>query len=100
MESLTSPKRSARRVTLKGFKMIGEKVKEISRKECANRSVDLICSGYNPEILAKVWLTLVTSLSGEELDLPESPYETNETLERTQDIIAKIKDNLKSYWRL
>ncbi len=87
-------------LTLKGFKMIGEKVKEVSRKECANRSVDLICSGYNPEILPKVWLTLVTSLSGEELELTESPYDNIETLERTRSIIAKIKDNLKSYWRL
>ena len=87
-------------LTLKGFKMIGEKVKEISRKECANRSVDLICSGYNPEILPKVWLTLVTSLSGEELEVTESAYENNETLERTRSVIAKVKDNLKSYWRL
>lgn len=87
-------------LTLKGFKMIGKKVKEISKKECANRSVDLICSGYNPEILPKVWLTLVTSLSDEELELTEEIYDNNEPLERTRSVIAKVKDNLKSYWRL
>jgi len=85
-------------LTLEGFKMIGEKVREIS-KLCGNKSVDLICSGYEPDILSKVWLSLITSLSGVEIELEEPEVQSDEMLTETKDLIRKVKENLKPYWR-
>jgi acetoin utilization protein AcuC len=87
-------------LSLEGFKMIGEKVREIS-KLCENKSLDLICSGYKPDVVAKVWLALITSLSGIEIELeePELEIKSDEMLTETKDIIKEVKENLKPYWR-
>lgn len=86
-------------LNLDGFKMIGEKVREIS-KFCDNKSVDLICSGYNPDILSKVWLSLITSLSGMEIELEEPALEVKngQMLTETKDLVKKVKENLRPYW--
>ncbi len=87
-------------LTLDGFKMIGEKVKELSDNLCKGRSVDLICSGYDPNILAKVWLTFIASLSGVTLDFEEiHPNITNMRFRETKELIEKVKNNLKPYWK-
>jgi len=85
---------------LSGFKMIAEKVREIS-KLCENRSLDLICSGYKPDVLAKVWLALIASLSGVQLELEEEELavKSDEMLTETKDVIRKVKENLGPYWR-
>jgi len=85
---------------LDGFKMIGEKVREIS-KLCGNKSVDLICSGYKPDILSKVWLSLITSLSSVEIELEETELEvkSDEMLTETKGLIKKVKENLSPYWK-
>ncbi len=87
-------------LTLEGFKMIGEKVRKIS-KLCDNRSLDLICSGYKPDLLSKVWLSLITSLSGVEIELEEGEVavENDKILTQTKDLIKKVKENLKPHWR-
>ncbi|MFQ6065685.1 MAG: histone deacetylase family protein [bacterium] len=85
---------------LPGFKMIGEKVRQISEL-CDNKSLDLICSGYKPEVLARVWLALITSLSGIEIELeePELDIKSDAMLIETKDMIKEVKENLKPYWR-
>ena len=86
-------------LTLDGFKMIGNNVGEIS-KLCNNRSVDLICSGYNPNVLSKAWLTLIASLSRVEVKFEESvPDIKNQGLSETKNLIKKAKENLKPYWK-
>ncbi len=87
-------------LTLEGFRMIGKKVREIS-KLCSNKSLDLICSGYKPDVLSKVWLSLITSLSGVEIQLeePEPEVKSDEMLTETKDLIKKVKENLKPYWK-
>ena len=86
-------------LTLKGFKMIGSKVREIS-KLCANRSVDLICSGYKPDVLSKAWLSLITGLADVEVELEEplSEVEESQNLPETEELIKRVKENLKPYW--
>ena len=85
---------------LDGFKMIGRKVREISRL-CDNKSVDLICSGYRLDILSKVWLSLITSLSSVEIEFeePEPEVKSDEMLTETKDLVKKVKENLKPYWK-
>lgn len=86
-------------LTLKGFKMIGSKVREIS-KLCANRSVDLICSGYKPDVLSKAWLSLITGLADVEVELEEplSEVEESQNIPETKELIKRVKENLKPYW--
>ena len=87
-------------LNLDGFKMIGKKVREISGL-CGDKSVDLICSGYKPDVLSRVWLALITSLSGIEIELEKPALEVkNEVmLTETKDLIKKVKENLKPYWK-
>lgn len=87
-------------LTLEGFKMIGSKVKEISRL-CENKSVDLICSGYKPDVLSKAWLSLITGLADVEVELEEPLLETREgqNLAETKELIKRVKENLKPHWK-
>lgn len=87
-------------LTLEGFKMIGSKVREIS-KLCENKSVDLICSGYKPDVLSKAWLSLITGLANVEVELEEPLLETREdqNLAETKELIKRVKENLKPHWK-
>lgn len=87
-------------LSLEGFKMIGKKVRQIS-KLCGNKSIDLICSGYKVDILPKVWLSLITSLSGIDIELEEPTPEimSDNMLTETEDLIKKIRENLRPYWK-
>lgn len=87
-------------LTLDGFKMIGKKVREISGL-CNNKAVDLICSGYKPDVLSRVWLSLITSLSGVEIELEEPALGTNidEKLSETKVLIGEVKENLSPHWK-
>ncbi len=87
-------------LSLNGFKMIARKVREISRL-CNNKSVDLICSGYKPDVLSRVWVSLIASLSGVEIDLEEqaSGIKSDNMLSETKDLIEKARENLSPYWK-
>ena len=80
--------------------MIGSKVKEISRL-CENKSVDLICSGYKPDVLSKAWLSLIAGLANVEAELEEPLLETKEgqNLAETKELIKRVKENLKPHWK-
>ena len=87
-------------LTLNGFKIIGKKVREMSKELCDNKSVDLICSGYNLNILPKAWLTLIASLSGTDIKFEESAaIDKSQMLNETKNLIKKVKENLKPYWK-
>lgn len=87
-------------LTLDGFEMIGKKVRELSRELCENRSVDLLCSGYNLEALPKIWLTLVAAISGVEINFKESaPDIRDRKIDETKHLIKKVKGKLAPYWR-
>jgi len=87
-------------LTLEGFKMIGSKVREIS-KLCENKSIDLICSGYKPDVLSKAWLSLIAGLANVEVELEEPLLEIKEdqNLAKTKELIKRVKENLKPHWK-
>jgi len=86
-------------LTLAGFRMIGDKVRQLSAEICDGKSVDLICSGYNQDVLAKAWLSLIAGLSGREIELTESvSHLGNQNLIETEKLIGKVKTILKPYW--
>ena len=90
-------------LTLEGFKMIGEKVRELAEKFSQGKEIDLIASGYNLEILPFAWTNLISGL----LDLPvniKEPHPArippkNTGLEETKEIIKELKKILKEYWK-
>jgi len=89
-------------LTVEGFGMIGEKVREMA-KVCDGKVIDLIASGYNEEVLPYAWLALISGLAGFELKIqaPEpmpQRFMSDSAFEQTQRVIAEVKDNLKAYW--
>jgi len=89
-------------LTVKGFKMIGEKTKEIA-KVCDGKVVDLIASGYNEKVLPSAWLALISGLAGFNLDMEESEpvpqrFMSVTALAETGRVISDLRSNLKDYW--
>ncbi|MFQ6049581.1 MAG: histone deacetylase family protein [Candidatus Paceibacterales bacterium] len=90
-------------LTLEGFKMIGEKVRRLSKEVCGEKEVDLIASGYNQKILPLAWSALISGLLNIEIKLKE-PFPTkapakNYKLEETKEIVKELKSYLKEYWK-
>jgi acetoin utilization protein AcuC len=89
-------------LTVKGFRMIGEKTREIARI-CDDKVVDLIASGYNESVLPWAWLALVSGLAGFKLDINEPEpvldrFMTGTALAETSKVIDEVKNSLKDYW--
>jgi acetoin utilization protein AcuC len=87
-------------LTLRGFNYIGKRVRELS-SFCDGKEVDLICSGYKPEVLSKAWVSLISGLTGVSITLKEPfslPPRRKEVMGEVQDVVEKLKRNLKPYW--
>lgn len=86
-------------LTLEGFKIIGEKVREVSSDVCNGRVADLITSGYNLKVLPYAWLSLIGGLIGVDVDFKET-REMNKAskLEDVKEIVREIKNKLSPYW--
>ena len=89
-------------LTLKGFRMIGEKVKEMAQL-CGGKVVDMIGSGYNKEILPHAWLALIAGLADYSVPIEEPkdiPAQRGEEVAygETKGMIQEAKKMLKDYW--
>jgi acetoin utilization protein AcuC len=89
-------------LTVKGFRMIGEKTREIATL-CDGKVVDLITSGYNEKVLPSAWLALISGLAGFEPGIKESepvPQRviSDTVLAETGRVIGDVKSSLKDYW--
>jgi acetoin utilization protein AcuC len=86
-------------LTIEGFKMIGEKVRELS-KISDEREIDFIASGYNLKTLPYCWLALVSGLLDLKIPLEKEKEikEPEEVIEKAKEIVFKIKKILKPYW--
>jgi acetoin utilization protein AcuC len=86
---------------IKGFKMIGEKVREMA-EICGGKEIDLIASGYNRNVLPRAWLALLAGLAGIEIEIkePESASFASElTYHNTEKVIDDVKAHLGTYWK-
>jgi len=92
-------------LTTAGFRMIGQKVRETADKVCGGRIVDLLGSGYNPQVLPAAWLSLIAGLINsdvaieEPLPLPKNDIENN-MVEESRRVIAEVKRVLGEYWSI
>lgn len=89
-------------LTLNGFRMIGEKVKEMS-SGCNEKEIDLVTSGYNMKILPQAWLSLIAGLTDIDISLEDSDDVLRQNLtdpsyKDTESVIDKIRSTLKNYW--
>jgi len=88
-------------LTVPGFHMLGERVREMSRI-CGGREIDLIASGYNAEVLPHAWLALLSGLAGFPVELKEpsvSPrLRSDDSSADTGKVIREVRDTLKEYW--
>jgi acetoin utilization protein AcuC len=87
-------------LTLDGFRYIGKSVREIA-KICDGKEIELLCSGYKPQILSRAWSALIVGLGGVDIRFEEPfPLRTKKTqmLEEVKKVVNKVKGNLKPYW--
>ncbi|MBI4284766.1 MAG: hypothetical protein HY670_02555 [Chloroflexi bacterium] len=88
---------------VKGFKMIGERVRKMAEANCQGRLVDFIGSGYNEEVLPHAWLALISGLAGFPLDPPEpgatpQRFQKDRALEETKKVVTEVKSFARDYW--
>ncbi len=87
---------------VRGFRMIGEKVRRLADELCMGKELDLIASGYNKRILPFAWLALISGLADWDIDVEEpDACAVQKDLAYSQTLLveAEIKGNLKSYWK-
>jgi len=90
-------------LTIEGFRMIGEKVRELAGV-CQGKTIDLIASGYNRDILPYAWLALISGAAGfeipvaEPLNIPQR-FRQDASLTETKTVLADVRKNLRDIWQ-
>jgi len=89
-------------LSVKGFRMIGERVREIA-EVCGGKTIDLIASGYNKNVLPYAWLALISGLAGIELEVEEPEpvsqrFRVDSTFAAAERVVQEVSNNLKDYW--
>jgi acetoin utilization protein AcuC len=90
-------------LSVEGFRMIGAKTREIA-EVCQGKSIDLITSGYNRNVLPYAWLALISGLAGidiplEESEAPPQRLTGDTSLAETTRVLKEVKLYLKDYWK-
>ena len=88
---------------VKGFKMIGDKTREIAQI-CDGKVIDFIGSGYNRKVLPYAWLALICGLADINftLDEPEPipPWlGVDRSLKGIKMVIQDVKNHLREHWQ-
>ena len=89
---------------VRGFHMIGERVRNLCDEVCEGREIDLIASGYNKRVLPYAWLALLAGLAGWNIDVLEPQPATRKfardpAYTETKMVEAELKSNLKPFWK-
>lgn len=89
---------------VRGFHMIGERVRFMADELCGGKELDLIASGYNKRVLPYAWLSLLSGLGNWEIDVEEPEPATRKfhkdpAYAQTKVVEAEVKNNLKPYWK-
>lgn len=85
---------------VRGFRMIGEKVKELRKMSNAG-VIDLIASGYNRDVLCRAWLAIISGLAGirSEIEAEDSEPKVDPAFSSTREVLSRVKAHLADYWR-
>lgn len=91
------------RLTVKGFFTLSRTIVEEAERVCRGRLVLLPGSGYNPAVLPLCWYALAAGVAGLETISVTEPYnppvEPSWNRRRVEDMLAKLKQILKKYWK-
>ena len=90
-------------VTIAGFKMLGEKVREMA-EICGGKQIDLIASGYNAEVLPYAWLSLISGVADLPLTVEEvvkvpAQIEQDQVMEATEKVLEEVRYHHRNYWK-
>ncbi len=90
-------------LTINGFFLIGQRVREMADNVCQGRVIDMIGSGYNKNVLPYAWLALISGLANFPFSLPDplllsSRPAENGPLRYTREMIRKVKSLLGQFW--
>jgi acetoin utilization protein AcuC len=90
-------------MTVAGFRLMGDKVRQMSEL-CGGRQIDLIASGYNPQVLPYAWLSLLSGIADwpltvEEPGIVPTQFEQDQVLGATEDMIGEVRKYLRRYWK-
>jgi acetoin utilization protein AcuC len=90
-------------MTVAGFRLMGDKVREMS-EVCGGKQIDLIASGYNPQVLPHVWLALLSGIANWSITVEEpvnvpGKFEQDLVLQATEAMIEEVKRYQKPYWK-
>ncbi|MGA9049109.1 MAG: hypothetical protein WB588_08965 [Dehalococcoidia bacterium] len=89
---------------VRGFHMIGERVRQLADEVCQGKELDLIASGYNKAVLPYAWLALIAGLAGWKIEVEEPEpvtrkFHKDPAYAETKLVEAEIKSNLRPYWK-
>jgi acetoin utilization protein AcuC len=90
-------------MTIAGFRMMGDKVREMT-DVCGGKQIDLIASGYNPDVLPSGWLSLISGIADFPITVKEptpvpAELQKDEMLPETQNVLAQVKSFHHDYWK-
>lgn len=89
-------------LSVEGFRMIGERVRDMAFV-CGGKTIDMIGSGYNKEILPYAWMALISGLANfpipveDPLFVPPRLRDDHE-FDETRGMVDELKKCLKDYW--
>ncbi len=71
---------------------------------CQGKLIDLIASGYNPQVLPQCWLALISGVAGFDVQVEEplpvpARLKSDFALEETRRVVEQVKSALKPHWR-
>jgi acetoin utilization deacetylase AcuC-like enzyme len=78
-------------------------VRETAQAVCDGRIVDMVGSGYNPQVLPYAWLALVTGIAGLAMKLqdpiPLPPWLNEKVgMEEVKRTVKDVKSHLAPFW--
>jgi len=88
-------------LNMQGFYEIGSFIRKLAG-ENACKAVDLILSGYNPDVIPRAWSMLVGGLAGvnpgfkDEREPVEEPY----VVRQTERVVEEVRGYLSGYWHI
>ena len=90
-------------LSIEGFRLIGEKVREMANEVCQGRVIDLIASGYNKNILPYAWLALICGLGDISISIEEPEpiperFLKDPALAETRTVINEVNNQFRKYW--
>jgi acetoin utilization protein AcuC len=89
-------------LTVNGFFKVSKLISKASKESSRGRLMLLLCSGYNPQVLAQVWYSLICGiLELDQIDVtdPYNPPQEDPTLrQRVEQTLNEIRRTFAQYW--